>query len=114
MKRQAYAIRIKPLSVNKAWQGKRFKTRDYEAYETELLLKLPRITIPEGDLSLTITVAYSSRASDIDNFLKPFVDVLQKKYDFNDNRIYLLVVQKLICKKGAEHIAFKFDSLTRG
>ena len=34
-------INIKPLSVNKAWQGKRFKTKKYKAFETELLLKLP-------------------------------------------------------------------------
>ena len=33
-------IDIKPLSVNDAWQGKRFKTREYTGYEKEMLLKL--------------------------------------------------------------------------
>lgn len=104
-----HAIKIKALSVNEAWKGRRFKTDAYTAYEQALMLMLPRITIPDGELALFVTVAHSSKASDIDNCIKPFVDVLQKKYGFNDNRIYLLVVQKLICKKGAEHIAFKIE-----
>ena len=33
-------IEIKPLSVNECWQGKRFKTKAYTAYEKELLYRL--------------------------------------------------------------------------
>lgn len=106
-----HAIRIKALSVNEAWKGRRFKTDAYKAYEHALMLMLPRMTIPEGNLSLSITVAYSSKASDIDNCIKPFVDVLQKKYGFNDNRIYRMVIDKLICNKGAEYIHFKFEGM---
>ena len=39
--------KIKPLSVNKAWAGKRFKTEDYKSYEKELLLALPKQEVPE-------------------------------------------------------------------
>jgi hypothetical protein len=35
-KRMAIGIaHIKPLSVNKAWQGKRFKSPEYKSYENK-------------------------------------------------------------------------------
>jgi len=101
-------IKIKPLTVNQAWAGRRFKTPKYKAYEQELWYLLPNQNIPEGNLTLDIVVAYSYSGSDIDNFLKPFLDILQKKYVFNDNRIYKLIVEKKIVKKGSEYINFKF------
>ena len=85
---------IKPLSVNKAWQGKRFKTKDYLQYEKQVLLLLPRIIIPDGKLLLEITFGMSNKASDIDNPLKPFLDILQKKYNFDDKQIYKLIINK--------------------
>ena len=69
---------------------------------------LPAIHVPDGNLELTMNVAFSNKASDIDNVAKPFIDILQKKYDFNDSRIYRLILNKLICKKGAEFIGFEF------
>lgn len=100
-------IKIKPLTVNQAWKGRRFKTKDYKAYEQELWYLLPNQNIPKGKLDLEIDVAYSYKGSDIDNFLKPFLDVLQKKYIFNDSLIYRLNVEKKIVKKGQEYIDFK-------
>jgi len=108
----SHAIRIKALSVNNAWKGRRFKTDAYKDYEAALLLMLPRLSIPEGKLELNITVAFSSKSSDVDNIAKPLIDILQKKYGFNDNRIYRLVIDKLICNKGAEYIAFRFEGIT--
>ena len=34
-------IDIKPLSVNKMWQGRRYKTYEYQKYEKEFLYLLP-------------------------------------------------------------------------
>ena len=99
-------IEIKPLSVNDCWQGRRFKTRDYKIYEQELLYLLPKIEIPKGKLHLKLRVGYSNKLSDIDNCLKPFVDILQKKYGFNDNKIYKLEIEKVDVKKGDEFIDF--------
>jgi len=107
----AYAVRIKPLSVNKAWQGRRFKTEDYKDYEQALLLMLPNITVPDGALELEMTVGYSNRQADIDNFVKPFVDVMQTKYGFNDSRIYRMILNKKIMKKGAEFVSFRFAEI---
>ena len=107
-------INIKPLSVNQCWQGKRFKTPKYKSYEFELLLLLKsNLSIPKGRLSLSITFGLSSKLNDIDNGLKPFIDVLQKKYGFNDRDIYKLEVEKVIVPKGQEYIDFKIKQLEK-
>lgn len=101
---------IKPLSVNEVWQGKRFKTQKYKNYETELLYKLPNLKVPKDELVLTLKVGYSSKLADIDNFVKPFQDVLQKKYSFNDSQIYELHIYKFIVPKGSEFIEFEIKT----
>ena len=101
-------INIKALSVNKAWAGRRFKTKDYKTYEEELLLTLPKYNIPEGNLEAYYEVGYSNKLADYDNFIKPFQDILQKKYNFDDNRIYKMIVEKKIVPKGKEYISFNF------
>ena len=104
-------IDIKPLSVNEAWQGQRFKTPKYKAFEKELLLKLRPQDIPEGKLLLRATFGISSKNADIDNPVKPFLDILQKKYGFNDRQIYLLTIEKVDVPKGKEFIEFTIEPL---
>ena len=98
-------LNIKPLSVNQAWQGRRFKTDQYKEWIKHLTLILPPVkTSFKGDLKVEIVFGFSSRASDIDNPLKPLIDVLQKKYGFNDNQIQELNVKKELTTKGKEFI----------
>jgi len=106
-------IKIKPLSVNQCWQGKRFKTPKYKAYEYELLMLLPKISVPNGLLHLKVVFGLSSKLNDIDNGLKPFIDILQKKYSFNDRDIYKLTVEKVIVNKREEFIEFKIKQLDK-
>ena len=102
-----HTINIKPLSVNKAWQGRRFKTNEYKKYEKDMLNLLPaNIDIPEGKFGLYIEAGFSNARSDVDNVAKPFIDILQKKYGFNDSRIYDLRIVKRKAKKGCEYIHF--------
>ena len=102
-------IKIKPLSINEAWAGRRFKTPKYKAFEEELLLKLKPMDVPEGKLSISILYGMSNMQSDVDNPTKTFVDVLQKKYGFNDNKIYAMVLVKEKVAKGEEFIEFSLD-----
>ena len=104
-------IDIKPLSVNQVWQGKRFKTPIYKSYEKQLLQMLPKLHIPEGKLQINITFGFSSSASDWDNPIKPFQDILQKRYGFNDSRVYKATITKQIVKKGKEFIEFDIKAL---
>jgi Holliday junction resolvase RusA-like endonuclease len=104
-------IKIKPLSVNKVWQGRRFKTQEYTRYESDVLVLLPELTIPEGNLFILLEFGFSNSASDWDNPIKPFVDILQLKYQFNDSRIYKAEVVKTKVKKGNEFIRFEIKEL---
>lgn len=106
-------VQIKPLSVNEAWKGRKFKTPKYKAYELELLHALEETDInwDKVPIELSLIVGLSNRASDIDNIVKPFVDILQKKYKFNDRYIYRLIVEKTIVEKGSEFIEFYIKKL---
>lgn len=99
-------INIKPLSVNECWQGRRYKTDKYKDYQRSLLLMLPKIDVPNVKLGLDITFGFSNASSDIDNGLKPFIDILQKKYGFNDSKIYQLNVKKDKVKRGEDYVEF--------
>ena len=44
-------INLKPLSVNNAWQGKRFKTPEYNKFERDCLLMMPNMHIPSNGLA---------------------------------------------------------------
>ena len=46
-------INIKPLSINCAFQGRRFKTPKYKAYEAEVLLKLKPMQIGKEKIIIT-------------------------------------------------------------
>ena len=94
-------VDIKPLSINKCFQGRRFKTPDYKKYEVDVIKQLIHFDIPIDILiDLEITVGFSNKGSDIDNIAKPFIDILQKFYGFNDSRIYKLTLNKtIVCVK---------------
>lgn len=100
-------IREKPLSVNQCWQGKRFKTKTYVQYERLLLALLPALDVPEGDLEVIYEFGMSNGRADWDNPIKPFQDILQKKYGFDDHRIRKATVIKTKTSKGAEYIRFR-------
>jgi Holliday junction resolvase RusA-like endonuclease len=106
-------VDIKPMSVNSAWQGKRFKAPAYKVFEKECLYKLPtgKITNTAGKIKLVLVFGFSNKLQDIDGPTKPVIDILQKKYGFNDNQIYLLEVRKNIVKKGEEYWAFEITPI---
>lgn len=101
---------IKPLSVNECWQGQRFKTPKYKAYEKHVLLSLPKITIPSPPFIVSYEFGLSSPLADWDNPVKPLQDILQKKYGFNDKDIVRAIVDKKIVEKGEEYFKFNIDS----
>lgn len=104
-------IDLKPLSVNKAWKGQRFKTDEYKQYERDALFLLPKITLPNPPYKLTFEFGFSNMASDIDNPVKSINDILQKKYGFNDKEIHRLEVNKVAAPKGSEYFKFLIETL---
>jgi len=106
-----HKIDIKPLSVNDAWKGRRFRTDSYNKYIRDVLLLLKPCKIPDCDIELNVKFGFSSYGSDIDNPLKPFIDCLQKKYGFNDNKIKRLLVETEKVRKGKEFIEWSIKEL---
>jgi len=74
-----------------------------------MLFLLPNnLKVPDPkNIKLAIEFGFSSKASDIDNCCKSFIDCLVKKYKVDDRYIYEMHVFKSIVKKGDEYIKFK-------
>lgn len=106
-------LNIKPLTVNQAWKGKRYKTPKYNIYTRNVLMLLPSMTVPEGELELYLKFGFSNSASDFDNPVKCFVDCLQKKYGFNDKMIKRCLIEVDKVKKGDEYIEFDIKEMMR-
>lgn len=100
------------MSVNEAFIGRKVKSAKYRKYESHLIRTLPDIEIPEGLLEVRVVVYYSSKLSDLDNAIKPFLDCLCKRYGFDDRYIYRIRMTKVIVPKGDENIAFKILPFT--
>ena len=100
------------MSVNWCWKWRRFKTQEYKDYTEEvlwLLKKYPNIEIDiKKDQTLRIILQFwvSSKNCDIDNPVKPFLDILQLAFWFNDKQVYKLEVTKLNVPKWEEFINF--------
>ena len=100
-----FKINEKPLSINEAFQGRRFKTPAYKEYEKGMLLNMPRAKIEKDQmLRVEFFFGFSNKASDLDNPVKLLMDIAQKKYCFDDKMVYELNVRKCIVKKGEEFI----------
>lgn len=110
-------INIKPLSVNKAFKGRRFHTKEHKEWISKVISLLP----PKKDIDFPLLPPYqiylkfgfSSRASDWDNCIKQVQDCLADRYNFNDKLIRRGVVDTEIVPKGKEYFTFKIEHLTK-
>lgn len=94
-----HKINIKPLTVNKAYTGNRFKTKAYKEYLKALGWLLPKSIDIYPVMELQIVWGVNNPAADVDNPAKCFIDALQAKYGFNDKHIYRLVMEKEVSDK---------------
>ena len=110
-KESDFRLNIKALSVNEAWQGKRFKSKKYVAYSRSVLAMLPKLRMPERPYKISYEFGFSNKASDIDNPVKPLQDLLCQKYGFNDRDIFQVNIRKVIVRKGCEYVSFRIETL---
>lgn len=104
-------LKIKPLSVNKAWQGRRFKTKLYKTWQQQVAAICRKEQAPKGKLLLKFKFGFSSKEADLDNVLKTTIDQLQKRKSFDDKMIYRIEVDKEIVPKGEEFIYYELTAL---
>lgn len=72
---------------------------------------LPRINLPAPPYRVYFEYGFSTKASDIDNPTKQILDIISKRYKFNDNQVYEMHLLKTIVPKGKEFIKFKIEHL---
>lgn len=93
-----FKIDLKPLSVNKAWQGHRYKSEDYKKYEVDVCRLLSGVQkAPEGKLQVTYRFYLKNhKLADNDNPVKPLQDILKLKGIIADDRfIYRTIIEKI-------------------
>ena len=84
-----------------------FKTRDYLNYQEEMRDGILGETWPFGteQVIFLVTAGVSSRASDLDNLIKPLLDTYQNIFpEFNDNKVYGIYMMKTIVPRGEEYL----------
>ena len=98
-------IKIEPLSVNKCWQGRRFKTPIYKKWRelaTILIKQNTKKTVSETCSIYIDFYVKNYKMVDIDNFLKPFLDALVEARAIKDDRLIETVNAKKIAVKTKE------------
>ena len=86
------------MSVNLAWQGRRFKTSLYKTYEEELLwiLKTKKYKKINGYVEINYKFYVKNfKMCDVGNFEKPLNDILVKGELIDDDRF----IKRMILEK---------------
>jgi Holliday junction resolvase RusA-like endonuclease len=82
-----FKIDIKPISINAAFQGRRFKTQNCKDYEKELWIQLPKRATIKGEVEVWYDFfLVNYKMTDISNLVKVTEDILVKKGYFEDDR----------------------------
>lgn len=79
------------------WKGMRFKSAEYNQFERDMLMVLPRHQMILGDVSVTYTFHLPNKQRrDISNFIKPLEDILVKRgYIEDDCRVAEFHVKRI-------------------
>ena len=92
-------IPIKPLSINVAFQGRRFKTKKCKQYEHDVFIHLPNNKI-KGYVKITYEFYLRNfKMTDADNLVKVLQDCIVKKGIIEDDR---KIIQYMIYKYPAK------------
>ena len=106
-----FTIAIKPLSVNQAFQGRKFHTPKGKAFREQCLYLLPKKEMMKGLIKMEIVVGIEKAwlRSDVDNYLKPLIDSIVKKGLIEDDRFIVeLNIKKEQSK--ADFVRIKIDN----
>ncbi len=106
------SIPIKPLSINKAFQGRRFKTKEYNSWIKEGLLLMGKKKTLKGELSIHVDFYFRyAKKNDIDNCLKTLLDLICKRGWIKDDRqiTYLSVCKAQSDRERIEVSIKEFD-----
>lgn len=94
-------IELKPVSVNEAFKGRRFKTEICEDYENDFFKVAPKREMIKGKIEIEYKFYMVNHGlSDYDNYIKITQDLLVKcGYIEDDRKIYKATIYKIPSKK---------------
>ena len=95
------SIPLRAITVNQAWQGRRYSTPAKKAFERDVALLLPKKKVIAGPVSIHYKFYLKHHAtSDYDNCIKVIQDCLVTKgYILDDRFIYHAVIEKIPAKE---------------
>ena len=104
-------IPVKPISTNKLFQGRRFKTKEYDKFLEAALYFAPKVKMTKGIVQLRVDFYIKqAKKSDLDNFLKGTLDLITAAGYIEDDRfIYKIIARKF--KSDNERIELKIKPL---
>jgi len=100
-------VKVKPLSINQAYTGRRFATDKLKAFRKELGYALKPIKLPNPFFEIAFVFGQSNPGADWDGAIKATQDIIAEKYGFNDKLIRKGTVEIVDVKKGQEFISFE-------
>lgn len=86
-------IPIKPITVNQAWKGEKYKTPKYKQWRQDVCCLVPRRKklIKWCKIELDFYIKYYSM-TDVDNLIKPTLDALQEVGVLEDDKYVVSVL----------------------
>jgi len=103
-KEEKIEVNIKPMTVNKAWQGRRFKTPEYNGYTSHILWALKKHKFRfKGEIEVEYRFYLKHyKTTDVGNLEKPLSDIIVKSGIIEDDRfIKKITLEKF---KGSDYI----------
>jgi Holliday junction resolvase RusA-like endonuclease len=80
-------IQLKPLAISKAYQGRRFKTSEYNKWQKDFIRLAGKQTPLKGQVSLIVEFYIKNdKMSDLDNFFKSLNDTMKEAEIIEDDR----------------------------
>lgn len=106
-----YELRLKPLSVNKAYKGRKFRTPEHKLFKDKAHILLKNLNLEPLKPKQEFFVIYKfhiSANSDWDNCVKTVQDAICEALKTDDRYISGAYVRKIRVKRGDERIEFDF------
>ena len=106
----AICLPLKPISTNKLYTGRRWKSAAAKQFEKDIALHLLAAcrdrTLPDGELAIHFQFG-TSRRMDVSNCVKLVEDCIARHFGIDDRRFTAQTVVRVPVKKGQEFITFR-------
>lgn len=108
-------LQVNPLSVNKAWRGRHFKTPEYKSFERDVAIMLPFDTSKHSKEEIFVHYIYYIKnysLADTANMEKTLTDMLVNRGYISDDRYIRAIYQRKEKTDGPEYIEIIIEAYT--